>query len=500
MRVKTESSLPSQPRARARVNSKSFRQSLTWVVAVLVVAGLGLLAARWGESKPRGGMPLLRRAPAEPNARSLGERAQPGEQNPLLPTSLSAAEILARFTDRRRPFQERRIYAQQLAKIGTPKALQALLEGFRAETGVNRRFLARLMGETSLPVFEKALGSLFETGDDADASVAIRALASIGGETNTRKLAALMNDDAWPDALRTEAALELLKTGKEPDAQAAVRALAAIGGDGNTDKLVALAHDATLPEALRLEAALGLGTIGSPRAGDALVGAFAEFSNPESRARLLDSLGHFPFPQIEETWKQVLAEPDTPDAVRSAAAEALANSSPEAVPFLQTLAGADRDPTVREMAAWALSAHGPDGTLGPALAAMAQAEPEADVRRRLYEALLAQAENPAETLLSIIRSETDLAARIAGLNALGDAVRRSQSSALTDEFNTRMVPELTQVALAPGSLNLRMRAVFALRRASTPAALEALAAISVTQPQQIAQAALNGLPTPTQEQ
>jgi hypothetical protein len=64
---------------------------------------------------------------------------------------------------------------------------------------------------------------------------------------------------------------------------------------------------------------------------------------------------------------------------------------------------------------------------------------------------------------------------------------------LTSEFNANIIPELTQIAVSPGSLNLRMRAVFALRRANTPAAREALTEISQTPTQQIAAAARNGL-------
>jgi HEAT repeat protein len=352
---------------------------------------------------------------------------------------------------------------------------------------------------TGEPNFTKSVATLLETGDDADASVAIRALAATGGEANLPRITALMNDDGWPDGLRSEAARELLKTGNDADSLAAVRGLIEIGGDSSVDTLAEIVHRASMPESLRLEAALGLGLIGSPRAGQALLAAFCEFPAPATQAQLLNSLGHFPFPQIESFWRQFLEAPDTPPELRAAAAEALANSSPEAVPFLQTMAGSDRDANVREMAAWALSAHGPDGALGPTLAAMTRTEPEPDVRRRLYEALPAQAENPAGTLLPLIQSETDAAARVAGFNAIGDAVRRGQSSALATQFETQIVPELTRIALAPGSLNVRMRAVFALRRASTPLALQALADISTTQTPQIAQAAKNGLRVQPQE-
>ncbi len=338
-----------------------------------------------------------------------------------------------------------------------------------------------------------------ETGGDAEAAEGIRGLAALGGERNLAFLAALMNDpDGWPDATRTEAALALLKTGNEQDTRTAIRGLAVIGGDANTDRLGTMANDTSLPQSQRLAGALGLGTIGTPAAADYLVAAFPTFTGRDVHAQLLDSLGHFPFPEIEETWRQFLDAPDTPAALRSAAVEALANSSPEAAPFLLAMAQSDRDPDVREMAAWAISSHGPDGVLGSELAELARSEPEADVRRRLYEAMLSRAENPAQALLPLIQSETDIAARVAGLNAAGDAIRRDPSSALKGVFDAQMVPELTQIALASGSLNIRMRAVFALRRANTPTAIAALTQISTTETPQIAQAAINGLPKTTQ--
>lgn len=339
-----------------------------------------------------------------------------------------------------------------------------------------------------------------ETGGDAEAVEAIHGLAELGGQRNLAFLAAVMNDDAgWSDAPRTEAALALLNTGNEQDKLTAIRGLSVIGGEANTDRLAAMASDSSLPQSQRLAAALGLGTIGTPAAGDYLVAAFAEFSERDVQAQLLDSLGHFPFPEIEETWREFLDAPDTPAALRSAAVEALANSSPEAAPYLLSVVQSDPDPNVREMAAWAISAHGPEAVPGPELADLARSEPEADVRRRLYEAMLTRAESPVETLLPVIQAETDLAARVAGFNAAGDAVWRNPSSALKGVFDAQMVPELTQIALDPGILNLRMRAVFALRRAQTPAAIGALTQISQTETPQIAQAAINGLPKTTQQ-
>ncbi len=480
---------------------------MIWIAAgLLIFAGAVVLSrsSRFRDfplARLWGGVHLLNSGPVESVENGINPSPLYGNNGDRSATvDNTANEIIARFLDKNRSFSDRRIDAKQLTLLKTPRALQALLEGFRDEEGENRRFIGRLMGNTRDPIFEKSLVFLLETGDDADATVAIHSLAAIGGASNLKILDGIMKDDAWPDALRTEAALELLNTGNNSDAMSAVSGLAVIGGDTNADHLAEIMRDTQRPENLRIEAALGLGVIGTPRAGNALATAFLLFPNPDVHAQLLDSLGRFPFPQIEDTWGKYLDAPGTPDNLRTAAAEALAGSSPEALPFLQKLAATDRDPNVREMAAWAISAHGTDGALGHKLAEMARSEPEADVRRRLYEALLNQAQNPAETLLPVIREETDTAARVAAFNAVGDAVRRDKSSPLANEFDTQIVPELTRIALSPETLNIRMRAVFALRRAETPAAREALAEISVTSSKQIAQTAMNGLnrTTPTE--
>jgi HEAT repeat protein len=274
----------------------------------------------------------------------------------------------------------------------------------------------------------------------------------------------------------------------------AARGLALIGGTENIDRLVAMIDDPSLPQELRLGAALSMEIVGTPRARDILLNAFSALSDPGAHEQLLGALGKFPFRQIEAKITQVLDDPNSPSSVRVAAVDALAGSSPEALPFLKLKAESDLDPRVREMAAWAISAlPAEDGAMGPDLARMATAEPEVDVRRRLYEAMPTQAVNPVESLLPQIKNESDLAARVAGYNAVGDAVRRGTSGTLSGQFDTQMIPELTQIAVSGESVNIRMRAVFAIRRAGTPAAQAALQAITQTPNEKIAQAARHGL-------
>jgi HEAT repeat protein len=373
-------------------------------------------------------------------------------------------------------------------------AALALTEGVRLEdnsSSISPAAEAAAGANTSEE--RRALFALLRTGREADALQAISEFSRLGGPSNCIQLAAIMRDGGWSDAVRTEAALGLLKAGTPAEARSSIKTLGVIGGEANTANLTTILNDATLPQELRVEAALSLGNIRSPESADALIAAFELFPDPEIHEQLLDTLGHFPFPQIESTWKEFLADPNTPDDLRAAAAEALASSTPESVEFLKSLAGSDRDPKVREEAAWALSIQGKGGNLGNELLQMALKEEEPDVRRRLYEALLGQTANPAEALLPTIKEESDVAARVAGFNAVADAVKREKSTALAAEFNGAIVKELREIALSSETLNVRMRAVFALRRAGTGAADVALRTISETQNPKIAQAAMNGL-------
>lgn len=406
---------------------------------------------------------------------------------------LDEAALVARFLDRGRDPNERLRYLRRLVQSNAPRAWRAVADGFFSETPANQAVFARVLASIARARFQESLLKALEAGNDFEAAAAIRALAIVGDAENFRRLTDIAGDDAWPDMLRREAAQALLRTGDERLCKQAIRSLALIGTENETADLAGILHGSSWSDSLRVQAAVALGKIASPRAGDELIAAFNEFADPEVHEVLIGSLGHFPFSRIGETWKALMDDPSTPTGLRAAAAEALASSSADAVPYLESLAAGDREADVREMAAWALSTQPPGGALGPRIAEMLRSENEPDVRRRLYESLLVQAENPTESVLDVIRQEDDPAARVAAMNAAGDAVGRRQAASLAAAFDSEMVPELQSVALGNSSPNLRMRAVFALRRAGTPAAKAALANISKTPAPEIATAARNGL-------
>lgn len=406
------------------------------------VAGAGLLAAvavfaRHGMDSAVSGSatPLLTRvqtAVVQPVTRAVGReierRLRSRREARQRMSGIGDEEAIARFLDERTSLADRRVYAYRLAAIGTPDAIAALRRVLATAPPEDRAFVVQLIGTTDSRAMKPELRRFLDDPDTDVARAAVRALAAIGGADVAAELGHLM------------------------------------GADDMTD-------------AMRIEAAIGLGEMGTAAARRALLDALAACTSGPVASQIVESLGRFPFARVAGAFGDLLTRPSTPAELRVTAVEALSRSTRDAVPFLLDVAAADADEDVRAAAAWASGMQG-STQIGPRLAALAVSEPAADVRRRLYEALLPQREIPIERLLPAIDGEDDLAAKVAGLNAIGAAVGRDQSAPIAAAFDAEIVPDLRRIADSENSLNLRMRAVFALRRAGTPAAQEALVALA----------------------
>jgi HEAT repeat protein len=359
----------------------------------------------------------------------------------------SEQELLDRLLSPTITRNERRLVGYRLASAATPEAIAGLLRALEIVPPEDRAFFVQLVGSAGGLAVKATLLPLL---DDSDERVVI----------------------------------------------AAIRGLSAAGGADASMRLGEMLADANRTTALRAEAALGLGDIGTAAAHDTLLQALSATPEPEVSKQIINGLGKFPFSRVAGTFEHLLSAPSAPQEMRVTAVEALVNSTPEAVPFLLRVAAGDSSPEVRASSAWAISAHEPAAGLAASLSDLANREPEPDVRRRIYEALVPQPGVPAAQLLPRVLAETDVAARVAGFNALGSAVSAQAGSSAASSFDAELVPELQRIASEQNSLNLRMRAVFALRRAQTSAAREALASIAastnVSSPQ-IAAAARNGL-------
>lgn len=419
------------------------------LAAVAVVAACIWVEDRFPSDDPRKALhPGVQRVVSRPVVTFLSRQAEHHVRQRadlmFMNTGMSLEQTLERFLDESVDLKERRIHAYRLARVGSPECIAALLKVLGTAPPEHRAFMAQLIGSTGSPAAREWLLPLL---DDPDERVV----------------------------------------------RAAIRGLGVIGGDEATERISAFLQDAEQPEAVRIEAALGLGTIGTPAAGDALVRALGGASSEDLAIPILDGLGRFDFPLVEATFNQLITHPETPKTLKVAALEALANSSADALPYLLNGAEHAADPELRAAAAWAISAQPEAPDCGSELIRLTGNEPEPEVRRRLYEAMLPQASVRADALLSRVQAEDDLAARVAGFNAVGAALRREPASGSAEIFNRDIAPELVRIAIEPNSLNLQMRAVFALRRAGTPAAREALARIVDHAPPQVATAARHGL-------
>ncbi|WP_193213840.1 HEAT repeat domain-containing protein [Luteolibacter marinus] len=421
----------------------------------IVVAGIGLIAGSvWMEHKypsDEEGMAILPRTQrwiTRPIVAALGREIQSHYRRTsearYLETGLSLAETIGRFLDVDEDLVTRRELAFRLAREGTPEALAALEAVLQSAATADQVFILRLIGRAGNPATIPLLVQMARDPAKKAACGAIEALGMIGGDEATARVATILSGDAWP-------------------------------------------------RSSRIQAAITLGSMGTTASRLALGDAFGAMPSPELAAEILSGLGRYDFEQVAPTFRSFLADEGADGALRVVAVEALANSSPDAVPYLIELARADGDAEVRESAAWAISTQPGIGAFGDPLVDMTAVEPEEDVRRRLYEAMLHLPGLPPGRILPLVLEETDTAARVAGLNALGRAAREHPGSAETARFDLELVPELRRIATRPNSLNLQMRAVFALRRAGTPAAGEALAAIANEAPPPVAAAARNGL-------
>ena len=441
-------SLPSAP----------MRQRLLWLGGALVglslLTGALVLFSAWSEQRfpsDEVNASLLTRVRGtltKPIVRAVGRQIQRRMRSRVearrLMSGLTDEEAIALFLDERTSLSERRVYAYRLAATGSPQGIAALRAVLETAPPEDRAFIVQLIGSTGNHAVKKHLWPFLDDTDERVARAAIRGLCTIGGSDVATRLARIL-------------------------------------------------ADAQGPEALRVEAALGLGQMGTAAARAALVDALTRDPQAPAATQVLDSLGRFRFAQVSATFEEILSRPDTPSDFRVAAVEALGHSSEDAVPFLLAVASGDASADVRAAAAWASGVNAGGKRIGPRLAELAEREPEADVRRRLYEALLPQTEIPIERLLPTIGSEHDVAARVAGFNAVGGAVGRDRSTPVAALFDADIVPELERIATSENSLNVRMRAVFALRRAGTPAAQDALTTIATTARPPVAVAARHGL-------
>jgi len=272
--------------------------------------------------------------------------------------------------------------------------------------------------------------------------------------------------------------LGLLADRSEAVVRAAVRGLARQDSIQALDALNRLLHDSTKALSVRCEAAAGLASMRQPAAMEALSRA-AMLNNDEAiLSQLLDGVADHPIGESRDFFQNYLRSPHVSTDLKVTALEALGQTPGEVGSFLADYLR-NPDPELRAAAAWALSTADDPGSLASQLMPLLQSESDPEVRRRLYQALGNQENVDWQTILPALQRETDAIARLAGLELLAgllrnDILQNRSSEQQLAYFDQTVVPELKTAALSGRSSEIRKQAIIALKRAGTPAALEAV--------------------------
>ena len=361
---------------------------------------------------------------------------------------VSVADLIKKLNDASLAMSERKAAIQALAKLGTPEAVAALKEALKGGSEELRAAIAEGLGECTSPEC-------------------------------TTMLLGLLNDPS------------------QAVIQAAIRGLAQLGSPEAVAALTQLLNDSLRSSDLRSAAALGLGEISQPAAMEALAQAAVTIGDEDIVNQVLDAIGGRDFSETQAFYQKYMGAAVSSD-LRVAAIESLWQAKGDPSAFLAGYIS-DSDAEVRGSAAWAMSATDATGNSGPQLLASLQGEQDAEVRRRLYQALANQESFDTSTALALIQREADPAARVAGMDLLASSLRNNPTPEVQTFFDQTAAPALKNAALTGESSHERMAAVIALVRASTPSAISALQEVAqqATDPRikaSAAQAAANPLP------
>jgi HEAT repeat protein len=336
---------------------------------------------------------------------------------------VSVKDLIKTLKDGSLPMSERKAAIQALAKLGTPEAVAALKEALTGGSDELRGAIAEGLGQCSSPECSTMLLGLLNDPSQAVIQAAIRGLAQLGSPEAATALAQLLNDPLRSSDLRSEAAS-------------------------------------------------GLGEINQPGVMAALAQAAMTIGDEDIVTQVLNAIGGRDFSETQSFYQQYMGSAASSD-LRVAAIESLWQAKGDPTAFLAGYIS-DSDAEVRASAAWAMSATDSTGNSGSQLLAALQGEQDADVRRRLYQALGNQETFDASTALALVQRETDPAARVAGMDLLAKTVHDNPTPELQTYFDQTAAPALKNTALTGETSNDRMAALIALVRASTPSAMSAL--------------------------
>ena len=280
-----------------------------------------------------------------------------------------------------------------------------------------------------------------------------------------------LGENSLPEA---KTALENLLVEKdEVVARGAVRGVALKGDAEAVETLLKVLRDEQRAESVRTEAALALGDVNQPSVTPSLIKAMSEIQDEGIAEFILEGLGQKPLSETEEFFRNYLSSPDVSGALRVAAVEALADAQGDPTSLLMKYA-ADSDPEVRMAAGFALASTDEQGTAGAQLLGLMERETDPQVRAKFYQALENQSGVDFAKAFGMVKNETDLSAKLAGLNLLAHGSKTNPDPDIFNYFNQTGFTELKSAALTGERLQDRLSATMTLRKINSAESLAAL--------------------------
>lgn len=359
--------------------------------------------------------------------RTLGQQPQPDETSEK--NLVDSTQLLF---DKEAPLKERRQAAWALAKNGSNEALAELEKAFL---------------DSDTPIYLKA------------------AIVEALGHS--------------PNPLGKELILTAIEDDNEVVARAAIRGLSAIGDEEAVSTLSDVMLSADVSSSVISEATMGLGNIDSPSAYNVLVDAYYKTTpgNTDVKEDIIMALGQRDISETGEFLQIIMDENAADPSLRLAVVEAIEDAKGDTSSFLLHNLY-DKDSEVRAEAAWALAVADEPGHISEELQKLLLIEEDAEVRKRLYQALDNQENTDIDAAAQIIFEETDSDARLAGYDFLAKNLGASANKNLMKWFEEIAVPELREVALTAEKSSTRLGAVITLKKANTTESYRALEEIS----------------------
>ena len=303
-----------------------------------------------------------------------------------------------------RKWRDRAFAAELLGRVGSAKAVPALLEtvqATRSEDADVREIALRALARVADPAAVKPLIAALA---DAEAWLAPR-IADIltrHGDVVVDPLIALLGDSA-----------------RHPARAWAVNVLGEVGAQRAYPALVRGLEDPD--DEVRGKSATALGRLGDQRAVGPLLDRLLADPAPFVRVRIASSLGHFGSPEVIDRLVQALRDPAWWVRIRSVEALEQIGSRAEG-PLLMALN--DGDPEIRARAAAALERFGVADTLARLI------EGGGEDASRAFDALVILAGSGAPELLAELLQHPSSRVREAAVTAVHQAERRDLSGEL----------------------------------------------------------------------